>query len=77
MKKLITLVLTLCLGFGAYAADDLKLWYDRPADYWVEALPLGNGHLGAMVYGGVAQDTKHKPREIRGGSTPLDGKHHG
>ena len=57
MKKLITLVLTLCLGFGAYAADDLKLWYDRPADYWVEALPLGNGHLGAMVYGGVAQDT--------------------
>jgi len=30
------------------------LWYDRPATYWTEALPLGNGRLGAMVFGGVA-----------------------
>ncbi|MBQ8592862.1 MAG: glycoside hydrolase family 95 protein [Bacteroidaceae bacterium] len=30
---------------------DLLLWYDRPAVYWEEALPLGNGRLGAMVYG--------------------------
>lgn len=30
-----------------------KLWYDRPASYWVESLPLGNGRLGAMVFGGV------------------------
>jgi alpha-L-fucosidase 2 len=30
------------------------LWYDHPAGYWVEALPLGNGRLGAMVFGGVA-----------------------
>lgn len=30
----------------------MQLWYDRPATDWVEALPLGNGHLGAMVYGG-------------------------
>lgn len=29
----------------------LKLWYDKPAQYWVEALPLGNGRLGAMVFG--------------------------
>lgn len=29
------------------------LWYDRPAHYWVEALPLGNGRLGAMVFGGT------------------------
>ncbi len=41
----------------ALAADDLKLWYSRPADYWEEALPLGNGHLGAMVYGTVESDT--------------------
>lgn len=27
------------------------LWYDKPAQYWEEALPLGNGRLGAMVYG--------------------------
>ncbi len=38
-------------------AADLKLWYDRPAKYWVEALPLGNGRLGAMVYGVAEADT--------------------
>ncbi len=43
---------------GAGAADaiapapPLKLWYRRPATQWVEALPLGNGRLGAMVWGG-------------------------
>lgn len=29
----------------------LKLWYDKPAAEWVEALPLGNGSLGAMIHG--------------------------
>lgn len=29
----------------------LKLWYDQPATNWNEALPLGNGRLGAMVFG--------------------------
>jgi|GEM_PF-141156 len=31
----------------------LKLWYDRPADKWTSALPIGNGHLGAMIFAGV------------------------
>src|SRR5688572_31156248 len=31
----------------------LVLWYDKPASQWVEAAPLGNGRLGAMVFGGV------------------------
>ncbi|MCU0778085.1 MAG: glycoside hydrolase family 95 protein [Akkermansiaceae bacterium] len=31
----------------------LCLWYRQPAKLWEEALPLGNGHIGAMVYGGV------------------------
>ncbi|MFD7155537.1 glycoside hydrolase N-terminal domain-containing protein [Kribbella sp. NPDC059898] len=30
-----------------------ELWYDRPAERWFEALPIGNGRLGGMVYGGV------------------------
>jgi len=34
------------------AAEPLKLWYTRPATNWNEALPLGNGRLGAMVFGG-------------------------
>jgi hypothetical protein len=32
------------------------LWYDRPAAYWEEALPVGNGRIGAMVYGGVLRE---------------------
>ncbi|WP_417310474.1 glycosyl hydrolase family 95 catalytic domain-containing protein [Devosia sp.] len=35
---------------------DLALWYDSPADVWTEALPVGNGRLGAMVFGGVARE---------------------
>src|SRR5436190_2353819 len=31
----------------------LVLWYDKPAVQWVEAMPIGNGRLGAMVFGGV------------------------
>jgi alpha-L-fucosidase 2 len=34
----------------------LRLWYTQPAAQWVEALPLGNGRLGAMVFGGIEQE---------------------
>ncbi len=34
----------------------LKLWYDRPATKWTEALPIGNGRLGAMVFGGIENE---------------------
>jgi len=37
-------------------ANDLKLWYTSPASQWVDALPIGNGRLGAMVFGGGAID---------------------
>ena len=33
------------------SVPEYKLWYDCPAQVWTEALPLGNGRLGAMVYG--------------------------
>jgi alpha-L-fucosidase 2 len=39
-------------GFKPRAASGLKLWYRAPAAQWVDALPIGNGQLGAMVYGG-------------------------
>ena len=52
MKKL--LFLTLLLGFAAtITAQEHRLWYSRPATHWLEALPVGNSHLGAMVYGGT------------------------
>ncbi len=37
-------------------ASDLQLFYDEPAQQWVEALPVGNGRLGAMVYGGIEEE---------------------
>ncbi|MCF7803665.1 MAG: glycoside hydrolase family 95 protein [Candidatus Marinimicrobia bacterium] len=55
---LIKLLLIIGLSFivrpdGVFAQenDDLKLWYDKPADRWEEALPVGNGRIGAMIYG--------------------------
>ena len=37
-------------------ASPLALWYRQPARRWLEALPVGNGRLGAMVFGGVTED---------------------
>lgn len=34
----------------------LKLWYNQPARIWEEALPLGNGRTGAMVFGGIHEE---------------------
>lgn len=37
-------------------ANPFKLWYRQPAREWVEALPLGNGRIGGMVFGGVPEE---------------------
>ena len=39
-----------------HAAEALQLRYTHPASRWTEALPVGNGRLGAMVFGGVAHE---------------------
>ena len=52
--KTIALLLSIVIlsGCGKVAEKkSLKLWYDAPAKVWEEALPLGNGRIGAMVYG--------------------------
>lgn len=36
--------------------NNQRLWYDRPAQHWLEALPLGNSRMGAMVYGGITEE---------------------
>ncbi len=43
--------LTVIAGGTAQASESFRLWYDRPAEKWNEALPIGNGRLGAMVFG--------------------------
>ena len=58
--KILKLHLTLCLLVIApiiYAqSNTLTLWYDTPAEKWEEALPVGNGHMGAMVFGDVTHE---------------------
>ncbi|MEO8110955.1 MAG: glycoside hydrolase family 95 protein [Ginsengibacter sp.] len=39
-----------------FGQNDLKLWYSKPADVWTEALPIGNGRLGAMIFGKVDEE---------------------
>ena len=49
-----------CVAFATSAvptATDSTLWYNQPAALWEEALPLGNGRLGAMVYGKPSHET--------------------
>lgn len=41
---------------GHTASGALTLWYSKPATEWAEALPIGNGRLGAMVYGGIERE---------------------
>jgi alpha-L-fucosidase 2 len=51
------LILVLLVFCAPVHADDLKLWYTQPAKTWMtEALPIGNGRLGGMVFGTVAQE---------------------
>jgi alpha-L-fucosidase 2 len=55
MRLIIFLFLTIQFTVGS-TQPDLKLWYQQPARNWNEALPLGNGRLGAMVFGGVDEE---------------------
>ena len=61
MKKLfslfaIAMAMTACAQPAKVAGDQERLWYDAPAGRWLEALPLGNGQMAAMVFGGIADE---------------------
>ena len=56
MKNFLTLLAFVAISCTPQVEEDLKLWYDEPASIWVEALPVGNGRLGAMVFGGPERE---------------------
>jgi len=63
MKKIVTILFCLLVGLKVLAQtspsfdEPLTLWYDKPAAHWVtEALPIGNGDMGAMIFGGVNEE---------------------
>jgi alpha-L-fucosidase 2 len=58
MKKIFYCILLLIFVASCKcdSKQDLTLWYEQPAERWLEATPIGNGRLGAMLYGGVETD---------------------
>lgn len=53
------------------AQEKPVLWYDKPARYWEEALPLGNGRLGAMVYGNPSHEEIQLNEETVSAGSPY------
>jgi len=47
------IILAACTTGTTYRVSDTVAWYDQPAKAWTEALPVGNSHLGGMIYGGT------------------------
>lgn len=73
----ITVFLTtlfLLFGLSGYAKSDnpLRMWYKEPAKDWVEALPVGNGRLGAMVFGGIQEELIQLNEETLWSGMPVD-----
>ncbi len=59
MKRTLTLILlaaAVLLTAIPLSAQRNRLWYDKPAEYWEEALPIGNGRIAAMVFGGAENE---------------------
>ena len=51
---------------------DLKLWYKTPAQQWTSALPVGNGRLGAMVFGGIHHERLQLNEDTLWSGEPRD-----
>ncbi len=52
--------------------SSMRLWYDKPAGKWLEALPIGNGRLGGMVFGGPKRERIQLNEESLWSGQPLD-----
>lgn len=52
--------------------DELKIWFSHPASHWNEALPVGNGRLGAMVFGGVQSERLQLNEQTVWAGRPAD-----
>ncbi|MDR3058674.1 MAG: glycoside hydrolase family 95 protein [Prevotella sp.] len=53
----IALLLVNIQNIQSQNSQSYKLWYEQPADEWMKSVPLGNGRIGAMVFGGVESET--------------------
>ena len=56
----------------AFSSDELLLWYDEPAGEWTDALPVGNGRLGAMIFGDPATEILQLNEDTLYAGSPYD-----
>ena len=56
MKTLLLLIFVLPIYLAYGQQNDLQLWYNNPAQNWTDALPVGNGRLGGMVFGNYVKE---------------------
>lgn len=59
-------------GNAAAPSEPLSLWYRQPARQWTDALPVGNGRIGAMVFGGVNREQLQLNEDTLWGGGPYD-----
>jgi len=64
-------------GSSLAGEGTLTLWYDKPAQRWEEALPVGNGRLGAMVFGGIGAERIQLNEETVWAGPPVPQPHDG
>ena len=84
MKGLIAGIILFIVPFHAQAQQGdqdqdplMKLWYRQPAANWNEALPVGNGRIGAMVFGSVAEEKLQLNEAFLWSGSPSDGNNPG
>src|SRR3954469_13196442 len=75
MKSALLLLATLASALDAQSPN--ALWYRQPAKLWTDALPVGNGRMGAMVFGGVDRERIQFNESTVWTGEPHDYAHHG
>ena len=74
--RLILTAALLVVACSLVRAQEHRLWYSQPAAHWLEALPIGNSHLGAMVYGGTNVEEIQLNEETFWSGSPYDNNSH-
>ena len=72
MNKTYLLSIIFSLLSAVANAQPHRLWYSQPASHWLEALPIGNSHLGAMVYGGTETEEIQLNEETFWSGSPYE-----
>ena len=57
MKRVYGVIFAIALGHVAMAQEEMRLWYDEPAEFFEQSLALGNGRMGACLFGGTLTET--------------------